>query len=642
MKYSLSIPSQPAMRSGVYVGGIGSGGFEVRPDGRFHCRQLFNEWRAHKIWDAIFFHRDETGTRVLCGTDLCPTGERIAGVNAIDYAGEFPYVTLRFPDRNVSVSFESFFIPGDVKNSSLPAAIMRVKGRGKLAFLVPGIYKAKAVRGNRSVILRGAEGELGVSCLRGTIDAVPQHQRYNVMIGMAGKRLFYPQTAHDDRPEDLYCKIQWEGTFDDEVTIAWHFPHSLDHDGNLMGHYYANFFDSCSEVMTYVRKNLRQLRSKTAAFHASVYQAAAPVSLRESYGAQVSAFVKQSRLAKDGTFGVWEGSCCCCGLQTTDVAHYGSWMYARLFPELEKSALRLTRRLQRKDDGWIPHDFPGTFYRIDEYRRKDMNMQFALMVYRDYHFWKDKAFLREMYPAVKRAVEGAYAWDADGDLIPDLTGTDQTFDSWDLSGCAVYTASLWLAALITAAKAAEILGDRPFAKKCGEDAKIVRANMIKKLWNGEYFILSVSDKKRDEGCLIDALSGDWFCRLMGLGGTIDDAMVRSHLKSVIKYNRVRHDPDYMYSYGTAGEEGYCYINGGYKDKRRICFQQYEPWTGMEYAFAVHCAAMGMTREALQVVKDVHGRKVKCGMVWNHVECGGDYFRPMVIGALWEMLKRRRR
>ena len=37
---------------------------------------------------------------------------------------------------------------------------------------------------------------------------------------------------------------------------------------------------------------------------------------------------------------------------------------------------------------------------------------------------------------------------------------------------------------------------------------------------------------------------------------------------------------------TEGEDGWCYINGGYKKDRRSCFQQYEFWTGLEYAFAV--------------------------------------------------------
>ena len=93
----------------------------------------------------------------------------------------------------------------------------------------------------------------------------------------------------------------------------------------------------------------------------------------------------------------------------------------------------------------------------------------------------------------------------------------------------------------------------------------------------------------------------------------------------------------MKQYGTPGERGWCYINGGYTTEKRIGFQQYEPWTGIEYAFALHLFTLGMKREALRVVGDVHGRRVSSGTVWNHQECGGDYYRAMMVGALWELL-----
>lgn len=355
--------------------------------------------------------------------------------------------------------------------------------------------------------------------------------------------------------------------------------------------------------------------------------------MNDSYTAQLSEFVKQSWLTKDGKFGVWEGSHCCCGLQTTDVSYYGSWLYVTLFPELEKSGIRLTAKFQRKD-GWIPHFFPGTFKHIDEYRRKDMNMQFVMMVYRDYFLWKNKGFLREMYPKVKKAILGAYAWDTDGDLIPDIIGPDQTFDVWGWRGCSIYLASLWLATLRIGQEISKIMKDERFEEKCAHDFNIVKENIIKKLWNGRYFILWTDGKKKDEGCLLDALTGDWYCSLMSLGHILPQAMVKSHLKTALKYNRKRMDPTYMKAYYTPGEAGWCYINGGYKDNKKRCYQQYEPWTGIEYAFALHLQIMGMRKQALQVIKDVYDRKSRCGMLWNHIECGGDYFRPMMIGVFY--------
>jgi len=622
-------------RSGVYMGGIGSGGFEIRADGRFYNCQIFNEWRARGMLNAFFVHGNDVDARVLCLSDLAPTGERIEGVSRIDYTGEFPCVTLSFPERDVTVTFTSIFIPGDVKNSSLPAVLMRVKGTGRLLFLLNAKYKATPRIEGRSVILHSDEGGIGLRSMRGLARSYRIADRYNVLrMPMNGHISNPPAQPDPDKPDDLFAAMEWKGTFDDEVIIGWYYPDSRDLEGNFLGHNYTNHFASCAEVIDYVKRNRVTLTARTRRFHRSIHESGRPGFLADAMAAQVSAFVKQSWFAKNNDFGVWEGSCCCCGLQTADVAYYGSWLYVSWFPELEKSGMRLLARFQR-DDGWIPHFFPGTFTRIDEYRRKDMNMQFVLMVYRDYALWQDTDFLREMYPVVTRAIACVYGWDSDGDLMPEVEANAQTFDAWGFTGCAIYTASLWLGALRAAAKAAQVLGDDASARKWSADADVVAKNIVDTFWNGEYFILAVDGTQRDEGCLIDALSGDWYCRSTGLGGILDDAQVLSHLNACVKYNRKPHDFRNMDVYSTPGEEGWCYINGGYPDNRRVCHQQAEPWTGLEYSFALHLAVMGKIKRALQVVKEVQERKEACGMTYNHFECGGDYYRPMVIGAVWD-------
>lgn len=111
-------------------------------------------------------------------------------------------------------------------------------------------------------------------------------------------------------------------------------------------------------------------------------------------------------------------------------------------------------------------------------------------------------------------------------------------------------------------------------------------------------------------------------------------MIKSHLKMCLKLNKKPIDLSYMKAYSVDDEKGYCYINGGYKNNRKYNIQQYEPWTGLEYTFAAHLYIMGMKKEAMQVIKDVFDRKKACGMTWNHIECGGNYFRPMVIGMFY--------
>jgi len=400
----------------------------------------------------------------------------------------------------------------------------------------------------------------------------------------------------------------------------------------------VNDFKSCEQVMDYIIKKKEFLELKTREFHESIYKEKVPSYIKDSYSAQVACFVKQSWYAKDGRFGVWEGSPTCCGLQTIDVAYYGSWLYAGLFPELERTGIQHIAKFQQRN-GWIPHCHPGTFNKIDFYTRKDLNMQFVLLVYRDYLLWNDKKFLKEIYLKLKKAILNVYDWDKDNDRIPELKGPDQTFDEWGWKGCSSYLASLWLAALKVGEEAGEIMGDREFAKQCDTDFDIVKKNMIEKLWNGEYFILWTDGKSKDEGALLDALAGDWYCYLMGMGHILPEKMIQSHLKICFKMNRKKIDPTYMKYYYTPGEKGWCYINGGYKDNKKIIKQQYEPWTGMEYAYALQLYINGMKNLAYKVIKDVLDRKVRCGMVWNHIECGGDYFRPQVIGELWNQINK---
>ncbi len=633
MKLATRLVQGTGARSAPYVGGIGSGGFEVRADGTFTRCLIFNDWRTERPLDAEFVHVGPKGQRILRLGDRSSSWGVQQGVSKTVLEDEFPFVRMTFPEVGVKTEFWSPFIPGNINDSTLPAVFVRVKSRNRLVFILRGRFPSRAkVKGN-TVFLESREGTIALKSKRGKPFAVNfGHWRDSIFEGRVPK-----PPKRTGRTVMQIMGIIWNGGADDEMTMAWHYPNSRDDEGFFMGHRYVNRYRSCRAVLNDVTARRNRLRAATERFSRGIFGTRAPGFLKDAMSAQLHSFVKQSWLTKDGKFGVWEGSCQCCGLQTTDVAFQGSWLYFRHFPELERSGMRLTAKFQRKSDGWIPHFFPGTFTKVDEYRRKDMNMQFVMMAVRDWLFWKDKAFLREMYPTIKKAMLCTYGWDINGDGIPEVEGKAQTYDAWGFSGTTSYLTVLWLGALRAAAVGARALGDKAFAARCEADFPRVQKALIDKLWNGRYFDLGVEGKKRDRCCMVDGLAGDWFCRLMGLGGVVPDQMVRKHLASAWRLCRKRSDYSYMQSYITPGEEGWCYINGGYPDGRRVCFQQFEPWTGSEYDYAIHLALMGQRKRALKVVKDVQDRKVKCGMTYNHLECGGDYYRPMVIGAFWDLL-----
>ncbi|RLE81775.1 MAG: hypothetical protein DRJ52_03405, partial [Thermoprotei archaeon] len=53
-----------------------------------------------------------------------------------------------------------------------------------------------------------------------------------------------------------------------------------------------------------------------------------------------------------------------------------------------------------------------------------------------------------------------------------------------------------------------------------------------------------------------------------------------------------------------------------------------PWTGIEFEVAAHMISEGMVEEAFKILKAIHERYARYGEYWNHIECGGHYYRPM--------------
>ncbi|MGD8238949.1 MAG: GH116 family glycosyl-hydrolase, partial [Armatimonadota bacterium] len=136
-------------RSGIALGGIGAGSFELRQDGILRNWSIFNnyplgtgeplDWREDSM---LFFvvrwevEGEYPGMRILQVTEGYKVGAIqnhyyefpwLTGVDRIEYEGRFPFVNMRFSDEQMPLDIEleafSPFIPHDVKNSSLPAAI---------------------------------------------------------------------------------------------------------------------------------------------------------------------------------------------------------------------------------------------------------------------------------------------------------------------------------------------------------------------------------------------------------------------------------------------------------------------------------------------------------------------------------------
>ena len=401
-------------------------------------------------------------------------------------------------------------------------------------------------------------------------------------------------------------------------TLGWHFPHHLSPKGTELGHMYEAWFGDAEAVNRFLVQHQAEQREATEGFARALAGTTLGAELAEAWSAQLSTLVKSTWWTRDGQFAVWEGLGCC-GFQTMDVSYQGSGSIVALYPELQQRQLEMSARFQR-DDGRVPHFFTPDFSQVDNsFDRVDMNPQFVLMVCRDWLWRGDREYLAAMWPHVSRAIANTALLDTDGDGLPDKDTRLNTYDNWDFFGTPAYISSLWLAALKAGARLAEDSGDQATAGAWRDLLRKGAAAFDAKLWNGEYYSLWVDGSRRDECCMSDQLSGEWYTQLMGLGQSLPRERVVAALRAVVRHN-------------FTPEQGL--INASYPAGAAVRFPTFENpqasgnWTGIEYAFASMLMEFGLVEEGVRLVRAVADRYARAGRVWNHVECGDHYYRAM--------------
>ncbi len=409
-------------------------------------------------------------------------------------------------------------------------------------------------------------------------------------------------------------------------TVSWCFPNHISPAGNRQGHMYENWFDNALDVNNYLNANFTDFRKRTLALPESIYNSSLDGYCADAVSAQLSTLTKCTWWTKAGHFGVWEGIGCC-GFNTTDVAYYASFPIIALFPDLQKEQMIHGAKFQR-DDGRVYHFFAPDFSQVDEgFERVDMNQQFVIQAARDYQWTGDREYLAELWPRITLAMENTAKLDLDGDGLPDHDTKRNTYDVWDFAGCPSFIASLWLAALKAGVDLAKAVGDE---KRASEWESIyVRgvSSLESKLWNGEYYILWTDELNglKDECCMSDQMSGDWFNSIMGWSPICDPQHIRKALECIVKHN---FRPDWglinaSYPTGVAHRQP--------TSGNRLAIAT---WTGIEYAVASFLIENGMVSEGLAIVRDIHVRHLQSGKFWNHFECGNHYYRAM---ASWTVL-----
>ena len=141
------------------------------------------------------------------------------------------------------------------------------------------------------------------------------------------------------------------------------------------------------------------------------------------------------------------------------------------------------------------------------------------------------------------------------------------------------------------------------------------------------------------GCLSNGILGEWLGLVSGLDNILSKQKIKSHLKSVFKYNffaNLSSNVNTMRpTYGLGTESGLLICNWPKGKRPTIPFMYSdEIWTGIEYQAASHMLSLGMKNECMSIIKGIINRyNGQYRNPFDEYECGHWYGRALSSYAL---------
>ncbi|MEA3560920.1 MAG: GH116 family glycosyl hydrolase [Candidatus Omnitrophota bacterium] len=412
MKYT----SKDNLKSGLHLGGLGTGTLQVFPDGTRGVFTGQNNWE-HPLGQLHWFRpgsgsdfrvanpfavyvekKDKKIAKLLQTIPLanCPT------VKEIKYEGTFPIADLEFKDAGLPLKIElrafSPFIKGDCKNSGLPCAIYIFKITNPtnsplvVSLLTSGINANadwnvgrfnEVINDGRLIGInfrkknpRPSDETAGMislttTCREGKASYFGEWQyAREAFKGNLKDRRFdaWEYFSRDGTLPNTNSKRQAFGEFDEWMgALAVKFrlaPHQTKQISvyytwympkHYSGHMYQNWFKNSWQVAKYVDKNKNGLLRKTLKWQATIKDSTLPKWLKDALINNLYVYTAASWWTKKGDFALYENTVKWPLMDSLDVRYYGTIPLAIFFPELEKRTIGMFAGAQRFD-GRIPHD----------------------------------------------------------------------------------------------------------------------------------------------------------------------------------------------------------------------------------------------------------------------------------------------
>lgn len=445
--------------------------------------------------------------------------------------------------------------------------------------------------------------------------------------------------------------------------------------------YYATLWKDSKASALYALENWDRLYKETLSFKETLFSSDLPLAVLDAVSANLSVLKSPTVLRlEDGTFYGWEGchpSAGCCEGSCTHV-----WNYAQalpfLFPRLERSMREADYQYNEGPDGDMAFrlQLPLGVERSEFRPCADGQFGGVMKAYRDWKICGDTEWLRELWPAIKKSIEFAWAetnedrWDPDKMGV--LTGRQHHTLDMELFGPNAWLTGFYLGALKAGAEMAERLGEPETAAEYRALFEKGKTWTDVHLFNGEYYhqVIDLKDKsiverfdagsasmsgkavaaywdteheevkyQIGEGCGVDQVLAQWHANLYGLGEIFDPEQTRKALQAIFRYNfrkpmRDYYNPCRIY---CLNDEGGLVIaawpEGVTKPMIPTPYTQ-EAMNGFEYAAAIQMIQSGLVEEGMAVVQSIRERyDGERRNPWNEFECGSNYARSMASYAL---------
>ena len=640
------------------------------------------------------------------GTGGVPGLPRLAEAR---FHGSFPLSRIDFEDADcpVQVSLEAFspFYPNDADNSGLPCAILDylVRNTGSSTADVAVAWSIANPVGHantRHNDPRSTDTLSGVFMtdpvlpagdpMRGSFVLAALDSSAEVLPRWPGKSWFDPQehfwfgnfsrtgalgSSSDPSIPVASVSIRQQipagATRSFRFLLAWHFPNRTPksigwdapkgEENTLIGNHYCTRFADAWAVAQYASSNLPELEKNTRAFISALTQSTLPAEVKDAASANLTTLVSNTsfRIA-DGSFHAFEGCGDHGGLGFGTCSHV--WNYEMvtqfLFPSLARSMRETNFGYGTDADGHM--DFRHKLPLGKEHwgaAAADGQMGQIVKLYFDWTLSADDAWLRQQWPAAKRAL--AYAWRPGGwdeQKSGVMDGVQHNTYDVELYGPNTLCTTWYLAALRASARMAEAMGEPDFAVECNRIADAGSRWVDAHLFNGEFYVQQVRgipqnkiaaglqngagardtmhpEYQLGDGCFVDQLIGQQMATIAGLGDLLDPAHMRTALQSICRYNMkssLAHHANLQRVYALNDEAGVVILDftRGTRPEIPIPYGT-EVWTGLEYSVASVMMAHGMVEQAVSIVRNARARyDGEKANPYAEIEYGRHYTRPM--------------